>query len=211
VLWLNATSGDCYESAMERVLVYAAKHDATLTTLLSAMCAAAASKLTAHALEHLPGSKYADPSATDVAAANLLGTATNDRVESCFGLLDRNQTNCPIRHPTNTSALVTAKQDGIVSYVHKQEDALHDKMVETAMASAHSNRKKIGTRDQYLLAIWQKGKPARDAVIEKRRKGREKRKLVMDATLTAVRDGEQKSPLLKDRQLLVSWQCGILW
>jgi hypothetical protein len=46
-------------------------------------------KLTSHAADHLPGGLYANPSFAKEAAAQLIGDATNDRVESIFGMLDR--------------------------------------------------------------------------------------------------------------------------
>lgn len=46
-------------------------------------------KLASHAEEHLPGGEYHIPSAKSEQAAATIGEATNDRIESMFGMLDR--------------------------------------------------------------------------------------------------------------------------
>ena len=46
-------------------------------------------KLHAHSEEHLSGGVYDDPTPAMVNAANTIGEATNDRIESLFGMLDR--------------------------------------------------------------------------------------------------------------------------
>lgn len=53
------------------------------------MAAAGKRKLEDHSVEHLPGGQYANPSPEMVKAAQTIGEATNDRIESMFGMLDR--------------------------------------------------------------------------------------------------------------------------
>jgi len=53
------------------------------------MAKAGMEKLHAHAEEHLSGGVYDDPTPAMVNAANTIGEATNDRIESLFGMLDR--------------------------------------------------------------------------------------------------------------------------
>jgi len=57
--------------------------------LLSEMACAGFEKLRDHAVEHLPGGEFANPTPHVVKAANTIGEATNDRIESMFGMLDR--------------------------------------------------------------------------------------------------------------------------
>ena len=53
------------------------------------MAKAGQEKLRSHAEEHLDGGLYAVPTPAMVKAANTIGDATNDRIESLFGMLDR--------------------------------------------------------------------------------------------------------------------------
>lgn len=55
------------------------------------MAKAGMEKLHAHAEEHLSGGVYDDPTPAMVNAANTIGEATNDRIESLFGMLDNSQ------------------------------------------------------------------------------------------------------------------------
>ena len=53
------------------------------------MAKAGKDKLHDHAVEHLQGGQYADPTPSMLNAACTVGEATNDRIESMFGMLDR--------------------------------------------------------------------------------------------------------------------------
>jgi hypothetical protein len=53
------------------------------------MACAGFEKLRDHAVEHLPGGEFANPSPHVVKAANTIGEATNDRIESMFGISDK--------------------------------------------------------------------------------------------------------------------------
>ena len=53
------------------------------------MAKAGMEKLASHAEEHLPGGLYYHPTAEMEEAARTIGEATNDRIESMFGQLDR--------------------------------------------------------------------------------------------------------------------------
>ncbi|KAK7497956.1 hypothetical protein BaRGS_00010827 [Batillaria attramentaria] len=57
--------------------------------ILSKMCAARKETLQSHAAQRLPGRMYHAPSEDATAAGILLDSATNDTVESGFGLLCR--------------------------------------------------------------------------------------------------------------------------
>jgi len=87
---------------------------------LSRMAEAGREKLAGHATEHLPGGAFHEPPESAIRAGALLGTATNDTVESGFGMLDWQQTICPVCKPLNTSAIVVAKRDKPVDYIMKQ-------------------------------------------------------------------------------------------
>ncbi|KAK7105305.1 hypothetical protein V1264_016706 [Littorina saxatilis] len=135
-----------------------------VTHVLSIMAAAGKQKLQAHAEEHLPGGLYFTPSESAVQAGQLLGTATNDIVESGFGQLDRQQTMNPQRNPVNTSAIVCAKRDKPVAYVLQQDAAIQELMVATARKSGAHARKEAGTKENQLLKVW------RPALEERREK-----------------------------------------
>lgn len=53
------------------------------------MAKAGKDKLHDHAVEHLPGGEYAQPTQDMIMVARTVGEATNDRIESMFGMLDR--------------------------------------------------------------------------------------------------------------------------
>ena len=94
----------------------------------------------AHLMQPIVGNRYivflvgpfSNPSQHNIAAVSLIGSATNDCVESCFGVLDREQCNCPIRNPLNTSSIVTAKKDKPVQFVADLPGPEKDKVVSLA-------------------------------------------------------------------------------
>lgn len=169
-----------------------AKHDGCkekVSAILCQMAAAGKEKLMAHASEHLPGGVYYEPTDGAIAAGNLLGTATNDIVESGFGLLDRQQTTCPTRNPVNTSAIVTAKRDKPVDFVASQDPDMQKLMVTTARKSASRKRKRVGTTDCQLLKLWQSGSEGRENRIKRRKETRDKRQKKMDAVGELIKSG----------------------
>ena len=153
------------------------------------MAAAGKEKLMVHASEHLPGGVYHEPTDGAIAAGNLLGTATNDIVESGFGLLDRQQTTCPTRNPVNTSTIVTAKRDKPVNFVASQDPDMQKLMVTTARKSASRKRKQVGTTDCQLLKLWQSGSEGRENHIKRRKETGDKRQKKMDAVGELIKSG----------------------
>jgi hypothetical protein len=213
LLWPGADKQTEYSPLMPHVYGTADKHKEMVSSLLKLMADAGKHKLQAHAAEHLPGGVYNQPTPTDQAAAHLLSTATNDIIESCFGVLDRQQMMCPVRNPVNTSAIVTARKDKPTAFVREQEEELKEAMVSTARKSATKRRKEKGTKNKQLLAMWQRGKEERDGKIQKRREKRRLRKQKFDAAVTELRAGnlvlkDTDVSRLKGAELLKQFQ---LW
>jgi hypothetical protein len=187
MLWVGAVSeDDVFFTPMKQVLEIASKHQEKLSALLQVMAEAGRNKLTQHASEHLD---Y-EPTLADQQAASTLATATNDCVESCFGMLDREQRWAPSRNPVNTSALITAKKDKPVAYVRAQQPHIQELMVTTARKSAAQVRKKKGTKVDQQKAIWRHTAGDRATLIAKRKATRAKRQCAFDAVVTELKSGE---------------------
>ena len=203
-LWPGAVPAkDSFQQAMPHIVTEASNNQDDVLPILCVMLEAGLKKLQDHAAEHLLDSI---PSENELHAANVLGSATNDIVESCFGVLDREQTFSPTRNPVNTSALITAKKDKPVDYVLNQSPELMNKMVVCARKSATKKRKKCGTKVNQQLMIWQSSSAEREALATKRQQNRNKKRRTFDETVEGIREGNlirisDNIPRLKGREL----------
>lgn len=111
---------------MDVVLMKTHKYNDMVIDLLRIMTAAGRAKLMSHSVEQLPGGWYFELSSSNLAAASILGSASNDIVESCFGVLDREQTRCPVQNPLNKSALVNSKENRRVKYVRAHDEEIKE-------------------------------------------------------------------------------------
>ncbi|KAK7109245.1 hypothetical protein V1264_013320 [Littorina saxatilis] len=168
-----------YRPYMQDVQQMAKDRQGQVTRILSSMATAGRDKLQSHASEHLLGGLYSLPSTSAISAGNLLGSATNDTVESGFGQLDRQQTMNPSRNPLNTSA-IAAKRDKPVHFVCQQDQETMALMVSTAIKSGLRARKEAGTRVQQLQKVWAGDLADRNLRKQKRQAYRQKRKQTAD-------------------------------
>ncbi|KAL3860428.1 hypothetical protein ACJMK2_010552 [Sinanodonta woodiana] len=110
LLWEGAMGPDIYKPYMTIICQKAHGSDLVLD-IIKVMAKAGQEKLRSHAEEHLDGGLYAVPTPAMVKAANTIGDATNDRIESLFGMLDRQMMIAPAMNPVNVASLIAAKQD----------------------------------------------------------------------------------------------------
>ena len=191
-LWPGAVSvEDSFHSLITQVheFIQSTNINESVKQMLQVMCQAGKERLQLHASEHLPGGQYEKPSSRDTEVGQLIGSATNDIVESCFGVLDREQTLCPVRNPMHTSALITAKKDKPVAYVMRQHAPMQEKMVCVAQKRAREKRKEKGTRDQQAKYLYEKTAPEVNALKEQRRQRRAKRIMLSQELTKALNEG----------------------
>ncbi|XP_078586096.1 uncharacterized protein LOC144867965 [Branchiostoma floridae x Branchiostoma japonicum] len=180
-LWSQCRSADL----QEYMLKVRQPHDTDDMTkeTLSAMCKAGAEKLKQHAFEHLRGGEYHNPTTEHKEAAQLIGDATNLRIEQDFGILAQQQVVSPAANPLVHSAMVRAKQDKPAEWLASQPEQNRENLCSLARKGARKLRKQWGTKEEQLKRLYEAEEPRRK---EKKRKRDESLKRKQEKKLAFV-------------------------
>ncbi|KAL3852200.1 hypothetical protein ACJMK2_015873 [Sinanodonta woodiana] len=206
LLWEGAMGPDIYTPYMTIIRQKACSSDLVLD-IIKVMAKAGQEKLRSQAEEHLDGGIYAAPTPAMVKAANTIGDATNDRIESLFGMLDRQMMIAPAMNPVNVAYLIAAKQDKPVEWIKSANIPLPlEKICSVAMKHAKLERQKEGTKNVQIKRRFMEGKVERDAKIKKRRLMRaeheqKQKELILRARAILCRDHRALKNMNKKQQL----------
>ncbi|KAL5005166.1 hypothetical protein ScPMuIL_018622 [Solemya velum] len=162
---------------------------------LKVMAKAGMEKLASHAEEHLPGGLYYEPSPAAEEAARTIGEATNDRIESMFGMLDRRMTFAPTSNPLNAGHLIAAKNDRVVSWAKDQVTDL-EKVCEVARKFSTKEKRQEGTRIEQLNKLHKRKRERKKELIAKRRFKRQEKERVRQEKLVNIDNKLIRQPAL---------------
>ncbi|KAL3847117.1 hypothetical protein ACJMK2_018047 [Sinanodonta woodiana] len=163
LLWEGAMGPAIHRPYMTIICQMARGSDLVLG-IIKVKAKAGQEKLRSHEEEHLYGGLYAVPTHAMVKAANTFGDATNDRIESFFGMLDRQMIIAPDMNHVIVASLIAAKQDKAVEWI-KSANIPPEKICSVAMKHAKLERQEEGTNNGQIKRRFMEGKFERDAKI----------------------------------------------